>query len=261
MLTQPQKDKFEREGLIRLDGFLPQDKVAAAQEFIFRLAEKEGLWHKGVWQVEQMPNRPLFTKPMTKAELNILMTPELLAAIDILVDGRAVEDAALKQPSLLFTPPQETEWTVPANVWHLDIPRLPIAGLLGVQVFTFLDTVIPRGGGTLVVTGSHRLLNSTGKYIRSQDVKKLLKKEAYFRDLMSKNMPNRQRFLTIPGKVGDVELCVVELHGEPGDVFLMDLRMLHTLSPNTASIPRLMVTERYRLKSAVSQLSAWHKAR
>lgn len=72
---------------------------------------------------------------------------------------------------------------------------------------------------------------------------------------MSEDFPNRERFLTILGKVGDIELLVVELCGEPGDVFLMDMRLLHTAAPNTASIPRLMVTERYRLKSAVSQLN------
>lgn len=259
MLTQHQKETFKAKGLIHLEGFLSPDKVAAAQEFIFGLAEKEGIWRKGVWQLEQMPDRPKFTKPMRKAELNTLMTPELLAVINILVDGQAVEDTSLMKPSLLFTPPQETEWTVPARAWHLDMARLPTAGLSGVQVFTFLDTVVPSGGGTLVVTGSHRLLNTTGKFIRSKDVKELLKKEAYFHDLMSKDIPNRDRFLTTPSQVGDIALQVAEISGEPGDIFLMDIRLLHTGSPNTARIPRLMVTERFRLKSAVTQIGDHQK--
>ena len=252
MLTQHQKETFETKGLICLAGFLPQDKVTAAQEFIWHLAEKEGLWRAGVWQLDPMTARPRFTKRGAAAPFVNLMTPELLAAIDILVDGQAVNDSPVK-PQLLFTPPQATEWTVPATVWHLDMPRLPVAGLSGVQMFTFLDTVIPGGGGTLVVTGSHHLLN-TGQYIRSKEVKKLLKKEAYFQDLMSKDFPNRARFLTTPGQVGEVELLVVELHGEPGDVFLTDMRLLHTIAPNTARIPRLMLTERFQLKSAMSQI-------
>ena len=261
MLTQNQKETFKREGLIRLDGFLPQENVTAAQEIIFGLAEKEGVWRKGVWLVDHMPPRPKFTKPMRKAELNVLMAPKLLAAIDLLVDGQVMEDASLNKPSLLFRSPQKTEWAVPTQAWHLDIPRLPTADLSGVQVFTFLDTVIPGGGGTLVVTGSHRLLNMAGKFVRSRDVTKSLKREAYFRELTSEGSSNRDRFLSTPGKVGDVELLVVELTGKPGDVFLMDLRLLHTGAPNTAKIPRLMVTERFRLQSAVSQIEAQQTSR
>ena len=42
---------------------------------------------------------------------------------------------------------------------------------------------------------------------------------------------------------------MVELHGEPGDVFLTDLRLLHTLAPNASRVPRLMVTQRFLLES------------
>ena len=254
MLTQHQKETFETKGLIRLDGFLSQDSVAAAQNFIFGLAEKEGLWCDGAWQVEKMPDRPKFTKPMHKEELSTLITRELLAVTDALVDGQPLDETALLKPSLLFTPPQAVEWSVPSRAWHLDMPRLPTPGLSGVQMFTFLDTVIPKGGGTLVVTGSHRLLNNTGKYVRSRDVKEMLLKETYFQHLMSKDFLDRERFLTVPDKLGDVALMVEELHGEPGDVFLMDIRLLHTGSPNAAKIPRLMVTARLRLESAVREM-------
>jgi hypothetical protein len=39
------------------------------------------------------------------------------------------------------------------------------------------------------------------------------------------------------------------MHGEPGDVFLMDMRMLHTLAPNAAHVPRMMVTQRFVLEA------------
>jgi len=38
---------------------------------------------------------------------------------------------------------------------------------------------------------------------------------------------------------------VVELTGAPGDVWLMDLRALHSASMNTSSRPRVMVTQRF----------------
>lgn len=126
---------------------------------------------------------------MSEPELNTLMTPELLAVINILVDGQALDDAWLIRPSLLFTRPQVTEWTVPVNAWHLDIPRLPIAGLSGMQMFTFLDTVVPRGGGTLVVTGSHRLLNTTGKYLRTPGCGGIAQERSLFSGFNVRGLP------------------------------------------------------------------------
>lgn len=106
--------------------------------------------------------------------------------------------------------------------------------------------VAPRAGGTLVVAGSHRLLNDRGK-IRSKDVKRRLKREDYFRGLFRGGDAERRHFLDEVGHVDDVELQVVELHGDPGDVFLTDLRLLHTVSPNASRTPRLMATQRFFL--------------
>jgi hypothetical protein len=94
------------------------------------------------------------------------------------------------------------------------------------------------------VAGSHRLLN-TGQLIRSKDVKKRLKRWPYFGRLMAKDTPDRGRFVHEIGHAGDVEVQVVELTGKPGDVYLTDMRLLHTLAPNTARVPRIMVTQRF----------------
>lgn len=47
---------------------------------------------------------------------------------------------------------------------------------------------------------------------------------------------------------------MVELTGNPGDVFLTDLRLLHTLSPNTRRTPRIMATQRYLLESVRTKI-------
>jgi hypothetical protein len=47
---------------------------------------------------------------------------------------------------------------------------------------------------------------------------------------------------------------VVELCGEGGDVFLMDMRLLHTLAPNASRVPRLMATQRFVLDSIVERI-------
>jgi ectoine hydroxylase-related dioxygenase (phytanoyl-CoA dioxygenase family) len=128
-------------------------------------------------------------------------------------------------------------------------------GLLQIRklMLSFLDTVAPGCGGTLVVAGSHRLLNDRGR-ISSEKAKGLLKREPSFRDLLKPGEGGRQHFLEEPGHVGDVELQVVELCGEPGDVFLMDMRVLHTLAPNALRAPRLRVTQRFALDSIVDEI-------
>lgn len=92
------------------------------------------------------------------------------------------------------------------------------------------------------------MLNA-GERISSKDVKRRLKDEPYFRDLMSADTPNRQRFVDEVGHCRDVELQVVEMHGEPGDVYFVDLRTLHTPAPNAMSIPRIMLTRRHFLEA------------
>ena len=207
-----------------------------------RFFEQQEIWQDGVWHLNKLPlsvtpdkASKLATKVGKANALRDVVTPEVHVAITELVAGRAVSPT-MDRLQLLFTFPNAEWWHVPHDSWHLDWPRLPQAGISGVQMFTFLDDVAPGGGGTLVVTGSHRLLN-TGQHIRSRDVKRLLKREPYFRDLMSKEVMDRNRFMTESGCVDDVDLQVVELHGQAGDVYLTDLRVLHTIDPNAASAP------------------------
>ena len=146
---------------------------------------------------------------------------------------------------ILITLPNTSKWIVPHLMWHLDFPRLPNNQLPGVQMFTFLDSVKPQGGGTLVVSGSHQLLNNQ-RFISSKEVKKTLKREEkYFTRLFSSQVENREKLLLENGKAGDVNLRIIELTGEPGDLYLADLRLLHTIAPNASNIPRLMLTNRF----------------
>ena len=148
---------------------------------------------------------------------------------------------------LLFTLPGTESWFVPADIWHLDLPRLKDPGIPGVQVFTFLDRVEPGGGGTLVLGGSHHLLNDQG-FIRSKDIKKQLLETSYFKWLFDKN---RGVISDVQDSIGVVEgqtLSVIEMTGEPGDVYFMDLRALHTPAPNASDTARMMLT--YRLPKA-----------
>jgi len=128
--------------------------------------------------------------------------------------------------------------------WHTDSPRLASGQPLGVQLFGFLDVVEPGGGGTLVVTGSHRLLNK-GRFMTAPEVRDQLRSHGFFRrfDCEPPTEPeDRARLMSETHRVGDVELKVMELTGQPGDAYFTDLRLAHTGRPNSSDHPRMMIT-------------------
>ena len=283
MISETQKEIFAEVGVIKLDQLIPEATVSPARELVYKRLTRAGFWRDQVWighpapdsftgeavveRVEAGKRLKAAVKGSAKSALfKQLLTREVLNAARELVDGYEVRPVA-PHTQLLFTPPGATEWTVPHNIWHLDVARLGDLGPPGVQMFTFLDTVEPSGGGTLLVAGSHRLFNDVG-VISSKEIKRRLKRRAYFRELMDKTLKNRDRFLSEIGYVDDVPLRVVELTGEPGDVYFTDLRLLHSLGPNTSRAPRLMVTQRLpresvadRMGNAYAELSARRKKR
>jgi ectoine hydroxylase-related dioxygenase (phytanoyl-CoA dioxygenase family) len=224
-----------------------------------------GLWRDGEWRLDEHP-RPQWPDSGLKASKAIgnkhpavealLGEPALLALVDELLEGRAFDRDTYKRPQVLVSLPNADVWTVPAG-WHVDAPRLASNRRPGVQLFTFLDTVEPGGGGTLVIAGSHRLLNE-GRYILARDMRRLLRREDYFRALYSEApgaAQDRARLLGQASMVGDVALKVVELTGAPGDAFLVDLRVLHTAAPNVRERPRMMATHRFLCADLMPELA------
>ena len=261
MITECQRQYFADRGLIRIDKLIPEATIAPVRDLVLRVLERDGVWRNGSWCGDAPADWALGTRLLRKMKQSTKQSPAsqeletagLLEAVRGLAGGQPIH-AMTDRPQVLLTPPNATAWTVPHKIWHLDVPRLGSIGLPGVQMFSFLNTVAPGGGGTLLVAGSHRLLNDDGRS-RSKDVKKRLKRESYFRELMKPSGEDRSHFLEESGYVGDVEVRVVELTGKPGDVYLVDMRTLHTLAPNTLSVPRLMVTQRYFFRSVIDELS------
>ena len=256
MFTKSEHDLFALHGLIKRSGFLPSAQLARAREVIFQQFEREGIWKDGQWHLTRQEFIPglaagmALVKPLNRHPAIIdLAGGATLAAASALAGARQVYPLN-PHPALLCTFPNASTWWLPHQSWHLDLPRLAKSGLPGVQIFAILDDVEPEGGGTLAVTGSHRLLNDDGR-ISSSDLRKRLKREPYFAELMSDKPIDRLRLMREPGRIGDVEVSVVEMTGEAGDVYFMDLRMLHNIAPNARHRSRaLMLTQRYVLEHA-----------
>ena len=249
-LNEHQILEFTERGILRLENFIPAALAKQAKEITL---EKLNKFHKnGRWNYDSVKDLPfpkankVFNKQLGSLRpFKSLQTSELLTVIAQLMGEEAIP--WMKFQSLISVP-DTSQWEVPSTTWHLDMPAIDNKGLPGIQMFTFLTEVRPGGGGTLVVAGSHRQLDELDNF-KPKAVRAVLKKEAFFRNLWSKEFPNRLSLMeeTPTNRGGSVQ--VVEMHGKPGDVYLTDLRILHTVAPNSLDAPRIMLTQRFATKA------------
>ncbi len=244
-LTDEQRASFVDLGLVKFEGILDAGEAKQIEE---------ELWHRfSRWGIERM--NPSSWKSLGEATIRKVMKSTrhvrgLTAIYNEHTDAVAktlTQEISLKKctPLLLLTFSNQHQYlkdeVVPSSMWHTDTPTLPGAGIPGIIALGCIARVRPQGGGTMVLTGSHRLFETSSFPISSKRVKRSLKRYSYIRDLLSKDMKNRERFLHEAGYVRDVELKVVELTGDPGDVYFVDARAMHTLVKNYQSVPRMMV--------------------
>jgi ectoine hydroxylase-related dioxygenase (phytanoyl-CoA dioxygenase family) len=267
-LSQNQLDDFERTGILRLRALLEDRAVVRARAVVFGALERHGLWKDGGWALDGQP-RPIWpqTGPKTAAVIGhrhpeleeLIDEPGLTSVVSQLLSGASTDRTVWRRPQVLFSLPNAQTWSLPQG-WHVDLPRLPSGVRPGVQAFTFLDEVAARGGATLAVSGSHRLLND-GRTVKTRDLKRLLCRNAWFKDLYSSARSGAGERLPA-GDVDGVPLQVIELTGVPGDVWLMDLRVLHAASPNASVRPRIMATHRFvraDLMGELAQAFGWSR--
>ncbi len=261
--TATQTAQFKKHGLIKVEGLIERADALRAQTVIYSLARQQGLKKNGHWI--KSASRFGLPKPFRNALGSLgrsanfpdLINEDVRSLAATLVGGPIVSMPPGQQ--ILFTLPGEQSWAVPHDVWHLDLPRCGEQKSPGLQVFTFIEDVEPSGGATLVVGGSHRLLNDCGR-LPSKKVKQLLSREQYFKTLFDPSRPATGTLDELTGSVADIELKVIELCGKVGDVYLMDLRVLHTPAPNAANNARMMLTCRLPRPDVLEEFAQPKKA-
>jgi ectoine hydroxylase-related dioxygenase (phytanoyl-CoA dioxygenase family) len=118
-----------------------------------------------------------------------------------------------------------------------------------VKLFAFFGEVGPAGGGTLLLAGSHRLvdryrptlppgtggnLTTWGRFLRQDRWLDQVRKGG--------NADDPKRELVSEGHdVGGIPVRLVELTGEPGDVVITHIHTFHCGAPNTSTRPRQML--------------------
>jgi hypothetical protein len=236
-------DEFRDRGLQRLPGAVPADAAATMRErFWAFLSVRQGIRPDRVetW-IDERPRRLQALRhagafaPMASAGV-------LRALDDLLGTGGWQSPKAWGVPLVTFpaTDPA-APWSVPASGWHIDSYG-PEHELPGVTVFTFLVPVAARGGGTVVLEGSRRLVNrhiATTRAWRPADIKAALAAAHPWLDEAWRGRCDVGDEAVLDG----VRVTVRELTGEPGDVVLMHPRTLHAAAPNTGAGPRMMLVE------------------
>lgn len=258
MLTIAQRSEFDRLGIVRLPGAIPSADVEHMREGLWAaLRSQHGVLREApeTWTVLL----PAGFQALVRSGAFALMAsgPVCEALDDLLGHGAWQQPGRWGQPLVTF--PRRGQWDVPHKHWHLDVVAdAPISELPGVQIFGYLNSVESQGGGTVVVTGSHRLVEALGTRTdasaptRSAEIRKaLVRAEPWIEALFSRNEGADRIGTFMAEHVGSdgTTLQVVELTGEPGDVVLMDVRLLHAFAPNCRTTPRLMLAQRiYRVQ-------------
>jgi len=220
---------FNDHGHVRLERFHPASRMLTVKRQLLDELRRLKAWAPGQGVSGPWRKLPLFQQNARLSALvrlpglhAALMTPELLATIARLANGRL---AAPQEIQLLLSPPRQGAWTLERLNWHVDVAAEPTNRLPGIQAFVLIDDVAPQGGATLALAGSHRA--------RAQGPGAL--------------STLRQTLAMSPwpaARLHDLGLSVVEMSGQAGDVVLMDMRLLHTPSVNATNALRVMATSR-----------------
>ena len=249
-LTSADIRRFERDGYVVVrQAFAPADGLAMERQWWRELEETHGIHRDDRSSWRQLPG-DLKAAKRDPAQAKIL-TGRVRGALDDLL-GRAAWTPPRDWGRPLVTFPEPGDWEVPAGHWHWDNPCEPhLDRPKGLFVVSFIGSVAPRGGGTLILSGSPRLLIQQERRIPAsqRDGSIAALRERFRRShpwLMAltghaPSPPDRAAaFMDRETIVDGVPLRVVELTGEPGDMVLCHPVMVHCAAPNRGTWPRFM---------------------
>ena len=152
----------------------------------------------------------------------------------------------------IVTFPEPGTWELPARLWHWDNPcELHLDHPRALFVVSFIGSVAPRGGGTLILSGSPRLLIQQERRIPASQRRgsgaglweRFHRSHPWLMALTGQAPSPADRiaaFMDGETIVEGVPLRVVELTGEPGDMVFCHPVMVHCVAPNRGTRPRFM---------------------
>ncbi len=253
MLSEQDRVEFAERGVVWLRGAFSPDEAARMRRRVWARLARAGVTEDdpATWASADVTG---LSKAIKRDRVfAALGSPVVRGAVDDLLRRDAWDPPREWGAILIHFPSQARPWVLPARSWHTDYgwDRDP-EPLFGVKVFAFIAEVRPRGGGTVVITGSHRVVARFAASLPPQQhyeghlLGRYLRRDDWFRALSrpGDDDPGRAaRFMDREHRTGGIAVRVAELTGQPGDVVLTHPWVLHSGSPNTGGYPRMMMTK------------------
>src|SRR6185503_4768027 len=173
---------------MRVRAVFSANEAAAMREAVWRTLATVGISDRdpSSWTVERPGHlQNVRSDPVFRA----LGSARLLEAIDAALAGQAY--ATPKNWGSAFVAfPSTQAWNVPSDGWHIDANYLSaLSPPDGIRIHALFGDVAPRAGGTLIVSGSHRLVHKFFRDYppppgaRGSDYRRLLQRHPSLRDL------------------------------------------------------------------------------
>lgn len=256
------REQFEATGLVRLDAAFTPDEAAAMRSAAWRYAEqKAGLriddaitWPKGLASLSWKGLKG------NRAFAPMAGNQAVRGALDAIfgVNGWIPPKPGAQ---MLVTFPSPGPWILPDG-WHMDCGfEQPTWPAFAVKMFAFFGDVGPEGGGTMLLPGSHRLVDRYRKDLPpgtgagTTNWRRFMRHDPWLARLLDgAKQPDGGRSLV--GQSHDIDglpVEVVELTGRPGDIVITHLHVFHSGSPNTGQQPRQMLGKGIAARTETSE--------
>lgn len=242
-------EHFGVHGWMRVRAAFSLDEAAAMRRAVWRALADVGIRtdDPATWTKER-PEHLQHVKD--DPSFQAVGSPRLLEAIDAAL-GRQAYELPKHWGACFLAFPSTDAWTVPAGGWHIDANYLSaLSPPAGVRTHALFGDVTPRAGGTLIVSGSHRLVH---KYFKDHSppigtrgavFRKLLRGHPYIGDLHTEGTADERiaRFMARAEEHDGIPLQVVENTGTAGDVILLHPLVLHVATSNNGERPRFLLS-------------------
>jgi hypothetical protein len=248
-LSSADLDRFHRDGFVvvreafaRADAAAMEDRWWAELESAHDIRRDDrSTWRPPAGDLKHAKRDPIQAK---------ILTARVRGVIDDLL-GEDNWPVPRDWGRTIATFPEPGVWDVPTHLWHWDnLGAWHRDELNALFVVSFIGTVAPRGGGTLVLAGSPRLLlqqddaltpGERDDFVVRREI--FHSSHPWFEALTGKSASPADRmaaFMDSDALVEGVPLRAVELTGEPGDMVFCHPLLVHCGAPNRGAWPRFM---------------------
>jgi hypothetical protein len=256
---------FEAWGWMRVPGAFSANEARAMRAAIWRALAVRGIDpdNPASWGMEP----PAYLQDVkTDPVFHAVASAKTRAAIGAVLGMRDwPEPKNWGAPFIAF--PNDRPWRIPASGWHADANYLSaLSPPDGLRLHALFGDVVPRGGGTLFLGGSHKLIHKWFKEnppppkTRGAEFRALLQGHPYIHALHTDgdDRARVERFMARED-VDGIALQVFENTGAAGDVLIAHPLLLHVAAANTGASPRFLLSggiDRPAMWAALTQTSS-----